>query len=217
MLLGLITLGLGLPACTTADASVKQAAVRPDNVLLVCAGMAVSNAPAADAGGQVKVYRPYVRAESDVSLMTAPVKGACLSSGYGPRRGRHHRGVDYDARRGEPVYAAGDGTVLEARYHRQFGNMVVLDHGSGVYTRYAHLANLKGCIRKGAKVIAGTELGQVGETGTGARGDHLHFEILKGDYDNPKGSFGLAAVDPFAFPAAAGILVADNGPRVTTC
>lgn len=216
-MLGLIAIGLALPACTSADARVRQAAVQPDDVLLVCAGIPVSNAPAIDANRQVKAYWPYVRAASDVSLMTAPVKGACLSSGYGPRHGRLHKGLDYHARRGASVYAAGDGTILEARYHRQYGHMVVVDHGSGIYTRYAHMVGINGCVRDGAKVIAGTELGRVGETGSRARGRHLHFEVLKGDYDNPKGSFGLASVDPFAFPAAGGIMVAENRPRVRTC
>ncbi len=161
----------------------------------VCARMTVSNAPRLGASGQhVSVL--------GVKLLLDPTTDSCLSSGFGPRNGRPHRGVDYYNASGGPVLAAGDGMIIEKKYRDDFGNMLLIDHGGGVFTRYAHLAGFDPGIRQGESVKAGQALGLMGNTAAYRIPVHLHYEVLVGDYANPKGSFGLEAKDPFSFPRA---------------
>jgi murein DD-endopeptidase MepM/ murein hydrolase activator NlpD len=102
-----------------------------------------------------------------------------LNSGYGPRWGRMHYGVDIGAPAGSPVRAARDGVVLYAGSgYRGYGKLVILDHGSGYRTLYAH--NQKLLARVGRSVRAGDIIGRVGSTGN-ATGPHLHFEIRRND------------------------------------
>ncbi len=176
----------GAEMLTTASGSL-------DGKLVICP-MKVSNAPIATDGEVVDFY-PSVLVDG-VQLLTAPVQGACLSSGYGKRRGRMHKGVDYHQRPAGPVFVAGDGTVIEAMYRRDYGYMILLDHGSSVYTRYAHLDSFNDGIRVGKKVNSGEVLGQMGSSGS-TRAVHLHYEILTGDYATPKRSFGLRSRNPF--------------------
>ena len=154
----------------------------------------VSNAPPAT-GREIINFYPLVLVNG-VQLMTAPVRGACLSSGFGRRGGRLHKGVDYHQRPAGSVFVAGDATVIEATYRNDYGNMVVLDHGSGVYTRYAHLESFSTGIRVGEKVKSGEVMGRMGNSGR-VRAVHLHYEILIGNYNNPKRSFGLEPRNPF--------------------
>jgi murein DD-endopeptidase MepM/ murein hydrolase activator NlpD len=116
----------------------------------------------------------------DLSVLRAePVKGI-ESSGYGWREdpidggGRFHKGTDYKADRGTPVYAAGDGVVLFCGRQNGYGKVIYLDHGGGLITRYAHLRDIG--VHKGDVVIADTQIGEVGSTGR-TTGPHLHFEV----------------------------------------
>ena len=173
---------------------------RPGPMLHVCQGMRVSNAPASDRGGRIRNYAPYVEIAGQ-RLAAAPVHNACLSSGYGVRGNRLHTGVDYHQRPGGPVYAAADGTVVEISHAgwfggNGFGNMLLLDHGGGVFTRYAHLANFAAQIELGRAVAFGARLGTMGSTGR-SQGVHLHYEILTGPYHPVRKSYGLKAHDPF--------------------
>lgn len=102
-----------------------------------------------------------------------PVCGA-LNSPYGPRRGRMHHGVDIDLETGTPVVAAFEGMVRIARYHRSFGNVVVLRHANGLETLYAHLSRID--VLAGSMVDAGEPIGLGGSTGR-STGSHLHFEV----------------------------------------
>lgn len=102
-----------------------------------------------------------------------PVCGA-LNSPYGPRRGRMHYGVDLDLETGTPVVAAFEGMVRIARYHRSFGNVVVLRHSNGLETLYAHLSRID--VQAGTMVDAGEPIGLGGSTGR-STGSHLHFEV----------------------------------------
>ena len=135
-----------------------------------------------------------------VDLRLAPVSEGCLSSGFGPRGGKRHGGVDYFARRGD-VLAAGDGVIKEVESRADFGNMILIDHGRGVYTRYAHLASFDRAFAAGQKVKDGQRLGPIGATGA-AGAPHLHYEILSGSFVSGAGSFGLNQHDPFALPGA---------------
>ncbi len=131
-----------------------------------------------------------------VRLMLKPATKSCLSSGYGFRKGRLHKGVDYFSDMGGDALAAGAGTIVERVTRSDYGNMVVIDHGSGVYTRYAHLARFAPVARQGATVKMGQVLGPIGMTGASSI-VHLHYEVLTGDINTNAGSFGLEPVDPF--------------------
>lgn len=124
------------------------------------------------------------------ALLRTPVNGARLSSGFGMRRhpilgyGRMHKGVDFAAPRGTPVYAAGDATVEYAGRRGSFGNYVRLRHNNEYDTAYAHLQKV--ATRSGKRVKQGDIIGYVGSTGA-STGPHLHYEVLKhGKQVNPK-------------------------------
>ena len=88
-----------------------------------------------------------------------------------------HNGLDIIAPAGEPVFAAADGTISEViRSRKGLGNQVVIDHGNGYFTRYAHLADMEAV--KGRKVRRGTRLGYVGVSGN-SFAPHLHYEVLR--------------------------------------
>lgn len=165
--------------------------------LEVCATN-VSNAPPMDETRHVAGFGQDIAIDG-VGLLIAPATGACLSSGFGPRgaSGHFHKGLDYFAAGEGDVIAAADGTVLEAVYRNDYGYMVVIDHGGGVYTRYAHLQRFAAGLEPGLAVARGQVLGPIGQSGTHVAARHLHYEVLRGDYDNPKRSFGLEPVDPF--------------------
>ncbi len=116
-------------------------------------------------------------------LMRTPIDGARLSSKYGKRRHpilgytRMHRGVDFAARSGTPIYAAGDGRVAYAGRNGSYGIYVRIRHNSRYQTAYAHMRALRRGIRRGANVRQGQVIGYVGSTGR-STGPHLHYEIL---------------------------------------
>lgn len=92
---------------------------------------------------------------------------------------KFHSGMDFTAALGTEAYATGDGVVFDVESNEWgYGNMVILDHGYGYKTRYAHL--LKPAVRKGQKVKRGQVIGYIGATGK-ATGVHLHYEVLKND------------------------------------
>ncbi|HQK92642.1 MAG TPA: peptidoglycan DD-metalloendopeptidase family protein [Armatimonadota bacterium] len=120
----------------------------------------------------------------------APVSGR-ITSGYGmrihpiSRRLANHTGVDISAPTGTDVAAAGSGVVCKAAYgyNGGYGNMVVVNHGNGRATLYAHLSSIS--VRVGQTVTAGQKLGEVGSTGR-STGPHLHFEVrINGRPTNP--------------------------------
>ncbi len=164
-------------------------------ILQLCPRMSVSNAPKqAPPAQQVLVQ--------GVALLVDPTLDACLSSGFGLRNGQLHKGLDYHNPEGGPILAAADGVIIEKKYRDDYGNMLLIDHGGGVYTRYAHLASFMEGAAMGAQVKSGQEIGLMGNTAAYRIPVHLHFELLIGDYANPKASFGLEPKDPFGFPKA---------------
>ena len=86
-----------------------------------------------------------------------------------------HAGLDIAAETGQPVYATAEGTVKDAGHQSAYGNLIVLDHGFGLETRYGHLSSMS--VFKGDKVKRGDIIGRVGSTGR-ATGSHLHYEVL---------------------------------------
>jgi murein DD-endopeptidase MepM/ murein hydrolase activator NlpD len=118
-----------------------------------------------------------------------PVKADEISSGFGWRKdpfngeNQFHYGVDLPAEAGTPVKAALDGRVLLSGHQEGYGNFVVLDHGKGFTTLYAH--NQENEVQKGAWVKKGESIAKVGSSGR-STGPHLHFEVRKnGQYLNP--------------------------------
>lgn len=103
--------------------------------------------------------------------------------------GRGHRAVDLRAPKGTPIYAAASGTVIKAGIDGDYGYAILIDHGNGLQTRYAHESAIY--VSVGQAVSAGQEIGAVGKTGN-ASGNHLHFEILiNGTRIDPAPSLGL--------------------------
>lgn len=141
-----------------------------------------------------KILIPGAREVRSVSRPASPrfawpLEGA-ITSKFGPRgkRGQPHEGIDIDGRTGDLVRAAADGKVVKAGYGGGYGRMVVIDHGGGVETVYAHASKL--LVRKGQRVRKGDPVCGVGMSGN-ARGSHLHFEVRRdGRAVNPAGILG---------------------------
>lgn len=125
------------------------------------------------------------------SFLRTPVDGARITSSFGQREHpilgytKMHKGIDFGAPTGTPVYAAGDGFIDEARMNGSYGNYVKIRHDGLYSTAYAHLNNFARDIIKGRKIKQGQIIGYVGTTGR-STGPHLHYEILKsGNQINP--------------------------------
>lgn len=105
-----------------------------------------------------------------------PLHGA-ITGAFGPRgKHSHHAGIDIDGDSGDPIRAAASGTVLKAGMDGRYGRRVVLDHGDGLFTLYAHASKL--LVQEGDQVRAGEEIAEVGRSGN-AHGTHLHFEVRR--------------------------------------
>ncbi len=115
-------------------------------------------------------------------LMRTPVKGARLSSKFGVRKhpilgfSKMHRGVDFAAKRGTPIMAAGDGRITYAGRNGSFGRFIEIKHLNNFKTRYAHLYKYAKGIKKGRLVKQGEVIGYVGTSGR-STGPHLHYEV----------------------------------------
>lgn len=132
----------------------------------------------------------------------APVNFKYISSNFTKRRFhpvqkryKAHRGVDYAAKTGTPVVAAGDGKVIKSGYDRFNGHHVFIEHGGGITTKYIHFSKRK--VKKGQRVRQGQLIGLVGQTGLAA-GPHLHYEFLvNGVHRNPR-TVELPKANPIA-------------------
>lgn len=112
-----------------------------------------------------------------------PVKDYLITSEFGVRWNREHRGVDLAVSIGTPVYAAGDGIVTISKYKGDYGYLIEIDHGDGVVTRYAHNSQL--LVASGTSVEKGALIAYSGNSGF-STGPHVHFElILNGIWVNP--------------------------------
>jgi len=125
-------------------------------------------------------WNPARRGWRDHLLSLLPVASVRITSGFGRRHdplGRgdaFHSGIDFAGAIGTPVHACGDGVVVQARYSKDYGNVVMIDHGKGLVTLYAHNSRLE--VRPGDVVLAGQEISRIGSTGR-STGPHLHFEV----------------------------------------
>ncbi len=130
--------------------------------------------------------------EAEGFMLNRPVRNARVSSGFTKRRYhpilkkyRAHLGVDYAARPGTPIRAAGSGRVIFAGYTRGYGKLIKIQHSDGYMTLYAHQRAFRKGIRRGKYVKKGDVIGYVGSTGLSS-GPHLHFGLYKnGQARNP--------------------------------
>lgn len=150
---------------------------------------------------QLKALLPtYAPADPGHLDLLWPVETRTISSAWGPRmrtktvrvrnqrkkriryKGRH-KGIDFSAPSGAAVFAAMDGMVMLSGKHKQYGNFVMVEHGNGVATLYAH--HRLNLVREGDIVRRGQKIAEVGRTGN-ATGPHLHFELkIDGVQQNP--------------------------------
>lgn len=154
-------------------------------------------------GGEDLTYYRYETPDGDIDffnsegqsarkgLMKTPVDGARVSSGYGMRKhptqgyNKMHKGVDFAAPNGTPIYAAGDGVIEKAAPFSSYGNYVRIRHNNSYQTAYAHLNGFAKGISSGTRVKQGDVIGYVGSTGR-STGPHLHYEVLQdGEHVNP--------------------------------
>ncbi|MGH2727179.1 MAG: M23 family metallopeptidase, partial [Actinomycetota bacterium] len=166
--------------------------------------LAVKQEAEGDLGNQISAYQREVAAlereqarilaiiRSRQSHSTGPIskKGFIwpfrgpITSDYGPRWGGFHTGIDINCETGDRIVAAKAGKVIAAEWGGGYGRMVIIDHGNGVSTLYAHNSALY--VSEGRTVARGTRISACGETGN-ATGDHLHFEVrINGDHTDPK-------------------------------
>ena len=132
---------------------------------------------------RLQVVQPGVERRQALAAATPsiwPAKG-WLNDGFGGRRdpftggADYHPGLDISAERGDPVLATANGTIGAAQRSGAYGNMVVIEHGFGISTRYAHLDAFQ--VKPGDAVRRGDVIGYAGSTGR-STGDHLHYEVL---------------------------------------
>ena len=145
-----------------------------------------------------------------------PVKGTAFTSGYGvrsdPFRGRAamHAGIDLAGPLGTPIYATADATVGRSRWANGYGNLIELEHGKGIQTRYGHLS--RSIVKEGQNVKRGQLIGYMGSTGR-STGSHLHYEVrIDGKAVNPVPFMQSNEVLASVQRRAAATRVAQGGP-----
>lgn len=143
-----------------------------------------------NAQGDANYYTPEGNSMRKAFLM-APLDFRRISSNFNPKRMhpiskkvRPHRGTDYAAATGTPVWSSGDGRVIQSSYTKANGNYIVIQHGNNVQTKYLHLH--KRYVKRGQKIRQGQRIGSVGSTGY-STAPHLHYEFLiDGVHRNPR-------------------------------
>ncbi|MCC7381332.1 MAG: peptidoglycan DD-metalloendopeptidase family protein [Deltaproteobacteria bacterium] len=173
--------GLGIGALVTAELEGRTRSAPPGGTTTAPAGETTTAQPWARLG--LQTYRAAPRPQLDAPLRVTSAYGSRIDPLSG--QPRHHHGVDIGAPVGREVLAAGPGRVVRAGEHGDYGKVVVLDHGDGVETRYAHLDTVG--VTEGQEILGGTPLGSVGQTGR-TTGPHLHFELRRqGIPEDPAG------------------------------
>jgi murein DD-endopeptidase MepM/ murein hydrolase activator NlpD len=134
--------------------------------------------------GKSDYFTPQGR-EMKKAFIRTPIEHARVSSHFNPRRFhpklhkiRAHKGTDFSARRGTPIMATGNGTIVSIGRKGGYGKTVVIRHREGYRTTYAHMSKYKSGLKVGSKVYQSDVIGYVGSTGL-ATGPHLHYELHK--------------------------------------
>ena len=158
----------------------------PEDEIILTGTRDIGGADGASSGTDEGVSRDT---SATYSPLMMPVDDVYVSSGFGTRWGRLHRGVDLALAQGSPIYAADSGTVYFAGDGGGYGNLVKVDHGNGMQTYYAHCSSL--LVTSGQKVSRGEKIALTGSTGNSTE-PHLHFEvIINGKCIDPAGMLGL--------------------------
>jgi murein DD-endopeptidase MepM/ murein hydrolase activator NlpD len=117
-------------------------------------------------------------------MLLWPMRTGMVTSRYGPRWGKMHKGTDISAPYGSPILAAGQGKVIFSGWETGYGKLVIVDHGKGIKTKYGHCSSLM--VAVGQAVQQGQIIGHVGSTGH-STGPHLHYEVVRdGMNHNPE-------------------------------
>lgn len=125
----------------------------------------------------------FVSNVKSYARVVRPMREYRKTSGFRERQRRHHTGVDLAASRGTAIFAVMSGRVIFAGWDGAYGRKIVINHGAGRQTVYAHLDSMS--VKKGQKVRAGKRIGRVGTSGR-TTGPHLHFEFKKnGAFQDP--------------------------------
>jgi len=176
-----VVASVGLPTPEVAESGIGGPFIRPNDPRAFEASLDDLDA----ALGQLETVRRNARALP----VSVPAAHAEITSTFGTRddpflrRPAFHSGIDFRAATGTPVHATGGGTVVSADRNGGYGNMVEIDHGNGITTRYAHLSRI--LVDEGERVEAGAVIGKAGSTGR-STGPHIHYEIRRnGNAVNP--------------------------------
>jgi murein DD-endopeptidase MepM/ murein hydrolase activator NlpD len=135
-----------------------------------------------DKDGYIRYYDEQGKS-SRRTLMKTPINGARLSSRYGNRKhpildyNKMHRGVDFSAPVGTPIFASGDGIIEKAGWNGSYGRYIRIRHNGAYKTAYAHLSGFNKNIKVGQRISQGKVIGYVGSSGR-STGPHLHYEVL---------------------------------------
>lgn len=164
-----------------------------------------SNSASKASNNALAVVSQYPLNEVPHTLMKKPVAEGKLTSGHGYRFSptgvpipKKHKGVDYSAPAGTPIYAAGDGTISKLYVSTSYGNYIRIEHENDFYTAYAHMQAFADGLDVGSKVTKGQIIGNVGSTGRSS-GNHLHFELVhKSNFIDPLFEYTPATVQSAA-------------------
>ena len=155
-------------------------------------GLAEAFAPEGDHSG----LTPTRGQDADGNIVVFPTSGT-LTSGFGPRWGSFHNGIDVANPIGTPIYAVMDGEVISSGAAQGFGNWIRIQHYDGTITVYGHMPSDQLLVNVGDRVEAGDQISVIGNEGH-STGPHLHFEVHPG---------GGSAVDPVEWFDEHGILI----------
>ncbi|MFC9993307.1 M23 family metallopeptidase [Nocardia sp. NPDC127526] len=174
-----------MPASTTKrylDAIANGERIREQAVVAAAARNTLERAKAEAAAAVAGEYQPWMTAGTDptfvlpgVGAFTLPARGA-FTSGFGPRWGTFHAGIDIAAPLGSPIYAVAAGTVVAAGPAQGFGLWVQIRHDDGTISVYGHMYDF--FVSVGERVPAGMQIARIGNRGD-STGPHLHFEIIQ--------------------------------------
>ena len=159
------------------------------------AGGAATSDPVVDDAGARQLMSEFAENEVPHTLMRKPVAEGRLTSTFGFRKKptgflkglmpKRHKGIDYGAPAGTPVFASGDGVIEKLYVSKSYGNFIRIKHSNGFRSAYAHMAAFFDGIKEGDFVARGQQIGTVGTTGR-STAPHLHYELtLNGQHVDP--------------------------------
>ena len=181
-------------AARTAKRKAAQAAAARARATAARARAVAARARAV-AAERARVAAARATAQQEARRWVRAIRTGQLTSGFGPRWGKTHDGLDIAAPTGTPVYAMSRGTVILSDYVSSFGNKVEIRYWNGTVSWYGHLSRLD--VRTGQTVTPGEQVGLVGNTGY-SFGPHLHLEIHPHGGDDP--------IDPYPWLARRGLI-----------